>query len=286
MFGDLLRVLRPWQWYKNLAVFLALFFSGNLFDFFLVQYSALAFASLCALSSATYIFNDIADRHRDRLNAEKKHRPIAAGRVRVWFAILLAVVLSAAGFGIAAFLPSSFLYATLSLFSLSQIYTIWLKHEPFADILAVATNFVLRAVAGAFAIGVWVSPWLVAGVFFFALFLVLGKRRGELHDRKSLSHRPVLRFYCSDISKNLAVIVTASLIISYALFVFFGGHTCMFLTLPVVVYAIFRYEYLIQIGSSIARHPHRTFADLKLVMSMLLWCCITFLVLYYRFVPK
>lgn len=277
--------MRPVQWYKNLLVFLALVFSGNLFNMLAFEQAIIAFLSLCAISSATYLLNDIADKDRDRRNPEKYTRPIASGALSERVAILVVLVLCVIGFGLATQLPIAFLYTVLALFSLSQIYTVWLKHEPYADILVIATNFVLRAVAGAFAIGVWVSPWLVTGVFFLALMLALGKRRGEISAGQQ-AHRPALQYYSETTTRSLSIVIMSALVISYALFVFFGEHSNLFLTLPVMAYAVFRYEYLTELGSVIARHPHKVFGDRKMVFAMLLWCVLAFFVLYYRFVPK
>lgn len=275
-------VLRPHQWYKNLLVFLAVLFSGNLFNFSALTGAALAFVSFCAFSSAVYVLNDFADRKTDRLHPEKKHRPIAAGRIGILGVLFLTVFLLAVGIGTSLLLPVNVLYAALAYFFLSQLYTLWLKFEPFADVLAVAVNFVIRAVAGAFAIGVWVSPWLVGGVFFFALFLVLGKRRSELFLLKKKAHaqRSALRAYSPELVSNLSVVATSLLVISYSLFVFFGEHQGLFLTLPVVLYAVFYYEGLACKGNIVARKPHLVFKNPRIVVSMLLWLAITLVVLY------
>jgi 4-hydroxybenzoate polyprenyltransferase len=277
-----IKLMRPHQWYKNLTVALALIFSGNLLNIELLPIIGLAFASFCCLSSASYVLNDLADKDRDKENPEKANRPLASGKVSDSTALFLVVFLCILGFGISLFLPVSFIYAALAFFALSQIYTIWLKHEPFADILTIAGNFVIRAIAGAFAIGVWVSPWLIANVFFLGLFLALGKRRGEVIElgENGLLHRPVLAYYDSPVTMKIGSIVTSSLLIAYTLFVFFGNHSKMFITLPIVLYTIFRYEYLVESGSAIARHPHKGFLDTKLLFPIILWCIIVVMVIY------
>src|SRR5574341_598268 len=163
-------LIRPKQWYKNLLVFLPLIFSGNIGNTAAIGQAVLAFVSFCALSSATYVINDYADRHKDRLHPEKWNRPIASGTVSGIEALTIVLILTTIGFGIGLLLPVKFIYAALGYFVLSQLYTAWLKHEAFADILTISVNFVIRSVAGAFAISVWVSPWLILGVFFLALF--------------------------------------------------------------------------------------------------------------------
>jgi 4-hydroxybenzoate polyprenyltransferase len=277
------RLLRPKQWYKNLLVFLAVIFSGNLLNIGAVGNALLAFASFCALSSATYVINDYADRHKDRLHPEKRDRPIASGKVSALEAVIIALTLATIGLGIALLLPIKFLYAALGYFVLSQIYTAWLKHEAFADILTISVNFVIRAVAGAFAISVWVSPWLILGIFFLALFLMFGKRTSELVflKEKAEFQRKTLNAYTPEITSKLNMLATTALVISYTLFVFFGEHPWLYINLPPALYAIFRYESLVSKGSKIARHPEYVFTDARMITSMLIWAILTVAVLYF-----
>ncbi len=277
-----LRLLRPAQWYKNLLVLLPVAFSGNLGNSSAVIQSILAFASFCALSSATYVINDYADRRTDRLHPEKANRPIASGAVTKIEALLITLALAAIGFGIGIWLPMEFLYAALGYFTLSQLYTMWLKYEAFADIIAISTNFVIRAVAGALAISVWISPWLIACAFFLALFLVLGKRRSDiilLKDKAQLQ-RKVLAAYSAEIVNRLSTLATAGLVISYTMYVFFGLHKWLYITLPIALYAVFRYEALIASGDKIARNAEYVFTDIRMVIAMLIWIGLTLAVLY------
>ena len=278
-----LRLLRPQQWYKNLLVFLALLFSGSLLNAGAIGNALLAFASFCALSSATYVINDYADRNKDRLHPEKWNRPIASGAVSALEALIIVLVLVIIGFGIALLLPINFLYAALGYFVLSQLYTAWLKHEAFADILTISVNFVIRAAAGAFAISVWVSPWLILGIFFLALFLMFGKRTSELEllGRKAEFQRKTLGAYTPEVVSRLNTLATTALVISYTLFVFFGEHKWLYINLPPALYTIFRYESLVSSGSKIARHPELVFTDLRMVIAMLAWAVLTLAVLYF-----
>ena len=276
------RLIRPKQWYKNLLVFLPLIFSGNIGNAVAIGQAVLAFASFCALSSATYVINDYADKKKDRLHPEKCNRPIASGAVGIIEALIMVVVLIAVGFGISLLLPINFLYAALGYFVLSQLYTMWLKHEAFADILTIATNFVIRAVAGAFAITVWVSPWLVLGVFFLALFLLLGKRKTEIMLLKDEAHlqRKTLSSYSPEVVSRLSALATTALVISYTLFAFFGEHQLLFITLPIALYSIFRYESFISTGNKIARQPEYVFTDIRMLIGMILWGVLTIGALY------
>jgi len=228
------------------------------------------------------VINDIADKNKDKLHPEKWHRPIASGEVSMPQGLVITLLLTTAGFGTALLLPTNFLYAALGYFALSQLYTAWLKHEAFADILTIATNIVIRAVAGALAISVWVSPWLVTGVFFLALFLILGKRRSELMLLQNKAHlqRKTLTAYTPEIVSRLSTLATTALVISYALFVFFGEHKWLYITLPIALYAIFRYESLISSGNKIARHPEYIFTDLRMIIAMIIWGALTLVTLY------
>lgn len=280
---DFIRLLRPHQWYKNVLVFLAVIFSGSLFDVAAWVAAGVGFVALCALSSSTYVINDIVDRRADRLNPEKAGRPIASGKVSVPVAWVLAVFCAGVGFAVVSLLSPFAVLAAGVFFVLCQLYTFWLKQEPFADVIVIAVNFVLRAVLGAFAINVWVSPWLVAGVFFLALFLILGKRRSEivfLGKRAQLA-RASLRGYSQELIRSLSTIATACLVMSYTLFVFFGLHPGLYITLPIALYAIFRYEKFVSEGSVIARHPHLAFGDTRMIVAMVLWLVLTLFVLYW-----
>lgn len=275
-------MLRPQQWYKNLLVFLAIIFSGNLLNLTALAQSMLAFVSFCALSSATYVINDYADRHKDRLHPEKWHRPIASGAINRIEALSIVLILVTIGFGIGLLLPRTFIYAALGYFVLSQLYTAWLKHEAFADILTISVNFVIRAVAGAFAISVWVSPWLILGIFFLALFLMFGKRTSELVLLKENAQfqRKTLTAYTPEVVSRLNTLATTALVISYTLFVFFGEHQWLYINLPPTLYAIFRYESLVSTGSKISRNPELVFTDMRMLIAMLIWAALTFSVLY------
>ncbi|MBS3147900.1 UbiA prenyltransferase family protein [Candidatus Woesearchaeota archaeon] len=277
-----LELVRAFQWYKNFLVALALVFSGNLLNFSVYPQVLIAFAAFCALSSSTYVLNDIADRQRDALHPEKRSRPLPSGRVSVQGAFILSFSLASVGVALSLLLPVGFVMCAFSYFVLSQLYTLLLKHEAFADILTIAVNFVLRAVGGAFAIQVWVSPWLIVGVFFLALFLAVGKRKSELLllKEKAISQRKALGGYTAESLSLLSAISTTTLIISYVLYAFFGGHEKLFITLPPALYAILRYASLIEQGSRTAREPQLVFKDKRMLIAMALWLVLALWALY------
>lgn len=277
MIASLFNLLRVRQWYKNLVVFLALFFSANLFDGGLLLTTILAFFSLCLISSAGYILNDIVDRYQDRLHPEKKGRPIAAGIISLQIAVLLALILFIVGNVIAFALGTSFLYLVLALFFISLLYTFVLKKIVFADILTIASLFVIRAVSGAVAIEVTISPWLVLCPFFLSLFLSVGKRHAELHllQEKASAARKVLGEYNHELTDSLMVISTSLLIISYALYSFLSDYNYLLYTLPFALFVMFRFYYLINSGSAIARHAERVIKDWPMVVGIILWVLAT-----------
>ena len=238
---ELLHLLRVHQWYKNLVVFLALFFSGNVLNLDLLLTSILAFVSLCLISGANYIINDLADLRKDRLQAEKRVRPLASGKVSTATGIIVALLCLGGGLVIAYNIGIQFLVAALLLFTLSQLYTFYLKNIVFADILAIATLFVIRAIAGALSINVTISPWLILCPFFLSLFLSVGKRHAELHllKEKAAATRKVLREYNHELTDSLMVISTTLLIISYALYSFLSEHRNLLYNLPFALFVIF-----------------------------------------------
>ena len=280
---DFIKIARPHQWYKNLLVFLPIIFVGKLFDLNLLLLTALGFVSLCAISSANYILNDIIDAKKDRMHPEKKNRPIASGRVKVWQGAVLFAILAVASVYIALTLPKLFLYSIIALFALTQLYSLWLKKEVFADIVVIGVNFVIRAASGAFIIDVKISPWLIVGVFFFAMFLAAGKRHAELLflGEKAMAHRATLRQYTKELTGSLMILTTALLIMAYSLFSFFSEHKNLFLTLPFAIYAIFRYFHLVYSGSAVARHPEKVFGDVRIIIVMILWGLLTGYLIYF-----
>src|SRR3989339_881905 len=180
MINEVFGIMRPKQWYKNLVVFVAIFFSKGIFNLNMLEASILAFISLCLVSSATYITNDIIDAESDRHHDKKKSRPIASGRMSVQSAIILSFILYAAGFAISFYVGKLVLISVAVLVILSQIYNLWIKNIAFADITLLSTNFMIRAVIGGFAIGVTVSSWLILGAYVLALFLSTAKRKSDL----------------------------------------------------------------------------------------------------------
>jgi len=282
MIKKIITLIRVKQWYKNLLVFLAIFFSGNILNQVFLFDSLKAFFSLSLIASSYYIINDLVDLKRDKLHPEKKFRPLASGKVRHSVAYLLLVVLLFLGLVLAFSLGQEFFILAVSLFVLSQIYSFFLKHIVFADVLTISSLFVIRALSGAYAIDVQVSPWLILCPFFLALFLVLGKRHGDLKLLKNKAGvtRDVLKTYTLELTNLLMIISTTLLIMSYALYSFLSSFNFLIYTIPFALFVIFRYFLLIQSGSEVSRKPHLVIGDKQMVVGILVWVLVVFGIIY------
>jgi 4-hydroxybenzoate polyprenyltransferase len=248
------RELRVYQWPKNLFVFAALIFAQQLDDSTQAFRSLLAFAAFCAASSAAYVFNDLADIEKDRAHPKKRHRPLASGalspRAAVVIILVLAVITAALGY----LLGEPFMGILLLYLLLTASYSLVLKNLHIVDVLALSTGFVLRAMGGAIALDVDFSSWLVVCTLFLALFLSLSKRRHEvelLKQSNAPAHRHVLQYYNVEYLDHLIVIVISATIITYTIYtcspdvVHRLGTDKLYLTLPFVIYGLFRYLYLV-----------------------------------------
>lgn len=284
---DVVVSLRPRQWGKNLFVFAGLIFGQQLFSS-AVWAALAAFAIFCALSGAIYLLNDVADRERDRRHPRKRERPLAAGRLSPARAVVIALILIAGGLGAALGLSRGFAAAAAVYVALLGAYSAWLKHLVIADVLVVAFGFVLRAVAGALAVGVAISGWLIICTMLIALFLALGKRRHEvltLGD-DAREHRPILAEYSAALLDQMMAVVTASTVTAYALYTMSPETVAKFhtqllpATLPFVLYGIFRYLYLLyrrQLGGN----PSELFLnDRALLVNTGLWMLTVLLIIY------
>ncbi|MBN1540898.1 decaprenyl-phosphate phosphoribosyltransferase [candidate division KSB1 bacterium] len=282
------RALRPYQWSKNLLVFAALIFSEHLFDPADVLRTIAAFLVFSLTAGWVYVVNDIRDRQADRLHPVKRLRPFASGALKPAPALALATALMLASIVLSAAV-SLRLTAALALYALMNLaYTLLLKNIVILDILVIAIGFVLRAVAGAWAIDVPISHWLLVCTFFLALFLVTGKRRNELvklGDDAS-NHRPILTEYNPALLDQMIGVVTAATIISYALYTVDEETVAKFetdnliYTIPFVVYGIFRYFYLIykcQLGGA----PEKILIkDAHILATVFLWIVLVLVILY------
>ena len=216
----LLTSLRPGQWTKNLLVFAGLLFGRRLFDMDAIVAAIAAFAVFCLLSGVVYIVNDISDRESDRRHPLKARRPIASGALPVTTAAAAATAIAAAALAGAATLGTPFLAIALTYLVLQSLYSITLKHIVIIDVLTLAIGFVLRAVAGAVAVNVEISHWLLVCTILLALFIALAKRRHEivLLADGAVEHRPILGEYSAYLLDQMIAVVTASTLIAYVFY--------------------------------------------------------------------
>lgn len=277
----LINLLRIRQWYKNLVIFLSVLFGGLLFNLDSWLILTLGFVSLCFVSSANYIINDILDSEKDKLHPEKKNRPIASGKVSKSEAILLAIIVLAGGFSIAYYLSEKFFLFALALFGLNQAYSFFLKNQPFADILSISANFVIRAVSGSILVNLSISPWLILCTFFLALFLASAKRHAEviLLKDNAKEHRSVLHAYTPSLTNALMTISASLLILSYSLYSLLGQHKMLMLSLPFSLYVVIRYYSLVESGSAIGRNAELAVKDRGLIIGSLLWISVVVIVI-------
>ncbi len=270
-FSDLAELLRIRQWYKNLLIFLPAIFARELLQY--LPQLILGFFSLCLISSANYIINDIFDREKDKHHSEKSKRTIASGKISTGTAIAAAGILFIISISVGYYINKIFLLALLGLFTLSFIYTIFLKNEIFLDILIISINFVIRTLAGFFVIDTPFSPWLILCPFFLAMFLAVGKRDAEIRflGGKAEKHRKNLRLYSRELMDSFLIISTTLLITAYTFFSILSSYKNLVFTLPIVIYAIMRYYHLIMSSSIIARKPEMSFLDVRITASIVLW---------------
>jgi 4-hydroxybenzoate polyprenyltransferase len=236
--------LRPRQWTKNLLLFAGIIFAAKLGDAARWGEALAAFAAYCAASSASYLVNDVRDAQHDREHPSKRSRPIARGELSPRPAEALAALLIFSAFLLVAPLGLASILFLCTFFALQAAYTLALKHIVLLDVMTIGGLFVVRAAAGAAAVDVRISPWLLLCTALLALFLALAKRRGELVlvGAESTPGRPVLEGYSLALVDQLVTIVAASTVISYCLYTFTARDSkAMMITIPFVVFGVFRY---------------------------------------------
>jgi 4-hydroxybenzoate polyprenyltransferase len=288
MLFALLKTMRPRQWAKNAVVFTALVFDVKLFNPAYLGRTTIAFALLCLLSSAVYILNDIADIEKDRQHPIKRFRPLAAGTLSNGTAVAAAIVFLIVAIGGAFVLSMGFGALALLYFVVNLLYSFWLKHVVIVDVLMVSAGFIIRVGAGTVLFPVQrFSPWLYVCMTLLSLFIILGKRRHEitLLAHGANNHRAVLANYNLDLLDHMISIVTTSAVIAYSFYTFSAenlpkNHTMM-LTVPFVLYGIFRYLYLIHVQQEGGAPDELLFRDRPLLITVALWGLSVVGVLYF-----
>lgn len=276
----LAREVRPQQWYKQGVLLLGITFSRNLLNPEAWTAVLLAIVSYTAVAGATYVINDISDVEADRNHPEKRHRPIASGQVSIPLAGAFALSLLALGFVLALLVGPLLVVVLAAYLGQNLLYSAYVKHVVFADVISVAVGFVLRAIAGVVAIEVFLSPWLIVCTFLLALVLALGKRRHELGASADPERtRETLGSYTTESVDQLLTVATATLLMAYALYTFNRADPTMMLTLPFAFFGVFRYHHLVH-TTEIAGRPEYLLTDRPSMLNLALWAATAVAVLY------
>ena len=285
----LIKTMRPHQWTKNLVIFAALVFDRQLgFNNWTPLLRTIAgFLVFCLLSGTVYIINDIIDIEADRRHPKKRNRPIAAGQLSIRAASVAALVLIVLLFPVSYALSPGFALVAYTYLGLNLVYSIWLKHVTLIDVFCIALFFVLRVGAGVTLIHVArFSPWLYVVTTLGALYLGFGKRRAELAllAEDANAHRKVLDGYTIPLLDQLITIVSSTTIVAYSLYTFSApnlpANHIMMLTIPFVLYGVFRYLYLIQVENGGGAPDELLLTDRPLQATILLWGLSVLLIFY------
>lgn len=289
MLKSIIKLLRPQQWLKNGVVLAGLIFAGQGTNSAYQIISLLTLAAFCLLASAVYTLNDIVDLNRDRQHPLKKNRPLAAGDISVSTAGVIGFILALGGLILAYYIGLGLFYVAISYLALNILYTFVFKNIVIIDVMSIAAGFVLRALAGAVAINVEFSNWLLITTFVLALFLGLGKRRHELMflEKDASSHRKILDKYSPYLLDQLIGVVTASTVITYLFYTLSAevkdklNTEYLYVTIPFVIYGIFRYLYLVHKEEKGGSPTKLLLADRPLLADVVLWLVSIIIILYF-----
>ncbi len=288
---EIIKLIRAKQWIKNFFVFIPLIFSKHIFDPLYLWQIGLGYFSFSFISSVVYIVNDIGDKDSDRLHPKKKFRPIATGKISVTTAIILAVVFFTLSISVAGQLGVKFLATVFAYFLLNTFYTFYAKNIVLLDVFSIAAGFMLRVVAGAFAINVEISSWLILTTMFLSLFLAIMKRRSEISvvsGQATGSTRKVLENYGIEFTNQLATISASAVIICYALYTMAqrtvqAFHTeALIYTTPFVVFGIFRYMFLVHKYEQGENTTDIMLTDKTMIFTTLLYLLTTVAIIYFK----
>jgi len=287
MLMNLLKTMRPKQWPKNVFIFTALVFVEELFTPVPLLKTIAAFVLFCLMSSAVYLINDLVDIEKDRQHPTKRLRPLPSGQLKPSVAIAAGVLIPLVALPLSFLLNLYFGFVALAYFLTETVYSFVFKNIVILDVLTVAAGFVLRAVAGAVVISVPISPWLYVCTTLVALFIGFGRRRHELIllAENANEHRASLSEYSLPLLDQMTAVVTSATIIAYSLYTFSApnlppNHTMM-LTIPFVLYGLFRYLYLIHVENKGGTPEEIFLSDLPMMIALGLWGLAVITVLYF-----
>lgn len=296
---SILNLLRIRQYYKNILIFIGIFFSQRLFDFSLYFSLIIGFILLCCASSFNYIINDIIDISTDKSHPEKmKKKPLASGDLPISFAIILLVFLVAIIIFSLLILIQNwyFVFMLILIIITGQLYNLLFKYYAFIDIVTLSTGYLWRALAGCVIIEEYISAWLFLAIFEVAMFLSIAKRRGDLHymgQDKAIQHKNVYDQYSLNLLDQFQVLISGSIFITYSLYLIFKFNLFVpenvnlyeyiaVFTIPLSLYIIMRYMYLTSAKPKIARSPERAFLDKGIIIAGGLLLGILFISFYFN----
>lgn len=284
----IIETFRPRQWVKNILIFAGLIFSKNLFNPEKFLSSFLAFLIFCLVSGIVYTINDIIDLPYDKINPLKRKRPLASGRLKIFYAKLAVAILLPLSLAVSYLFNYKFFLIVIGYILLQTLYTLYIKNLPILDILSISFGSLLRVIAGTVVIDVSISSWLIICTLLLALLLALSKRRYELVTLNIAleSKRKVLKDYDLQLLDQMITITTASVLITYSLYTMsqetierFGTSNLVF-TVPFVLYGIFRYLYMVY-KKGFGESPEGAFlADKPLMIDVILWIIMVFVIIY------
>ncbi len=288
MLTALIESLRPKQWIKNLSIFAAIIFSQNLHDLTMLYKVCVACFIFCLISGCIYLINDVLDIENDRQHPLKCKRPIPSGRLNPKVAIITSIGLGCLCLVLSFWLEPKFGMVAAIYFALLVGYSLKLKQIVIVDVMVIALGFVLRVVSGALVIQVEISSWLLLCTILLALFLALSKRRHELTilDKQATEHRKILREYSPYFLDQMIAVVTASTLMAYALYTMSAETIAKFntpylnLTVPFVLYGIFRYLYLVHQKGKGGSPTTIMLTDVPLIINVVLWLITVEVILY------
>ncbi|MEI7554175.1 decaprenyl-phosphate phosphoribosyltransferase [Candidatus Chlorohelix sp.] len=282
----LILAMRPKQWPKNAIVFAGVVFDNHLFQYNYLLKAFIAFILFCGISSAVYLLNDLVDIEKDRQHPKKRFRPLPSGKLKPRVAFLAMILLVAITIPISLLLSWKFGVVISAYFIIQIAYSFYLKNIVIIDVFTISSGFVLRAVGGAFVIEVNVSVWLLVCTMLLSLFLGLSKRRHELVllAEGATDHRRILKEYTSELVQEMISVVTSSVVIAYSLYTITAPNlpknNLMPLTIPFVLYAIFRYLYLVYRRDEGGSPEETLLKDYPLLIDIFLWGITSIVILY------
>ncbi len=284
---QLLITMRPKQWTKNVFIFAPLLFDHKLLDPIYVVRTVAAAILFSILSGCVYVINDLTDRDKDRQHPVKRHRPLASGKLSRSHAVGASTVLLVIALSLSLLLDPLFALIGLAYFVIQLAYSFALKNVVILDVLTIAAGFVLRVAAGSVvADASRFSPWLYVCMTLLALFMGFGKRRNELIllEANALHHRKILEEYSPHLLDQMMALVTSSTVIAYSLYTFSAenlpANDSMMLTIPFVLYSIFRYLYLVHQRNLGGSPEEILIGDAPFILSNLCWAVAVLLILY------